>query len=519
MSRQPPVPTGLARLPVVPLLVALLVLHCALHLRYLDLPPSGFHAWRQTQVLSIARNFHEESMNLLEPRVDSRGARSGITGLEFPLPYYLTAVGYRLFGFQDRVHRVVQLLFSLVAILGCYRLGRRLFGAPHWGLAAAAMLVLDPLFGYYSFVAIPDVPMIGFVFLGFAALLDWAKSARARDAAAAAAALSVAALFKLSAAALWPAAALILFEGLRRADARRRALAILSVSLGLLPVAAWYLWARHLSEAHQNWDFLLGTKFPYPLAIVPGIVRKVLLQWLPEVYDSYPQFALVVIGLASVRSTGPRLLGPVLIACALGLVAYGSTILPMLGMHDYFMTPVLLPLVLLVTVGLHRLASSPSRAATAVLVALVAAAAVVGPWRALSRFERAHLDPDLASMEARLPALIPDRSALVIAASDASPSIYLYSMHRKGWSATAEVSAAEFATMVAEGARYLVSDSRALEARADVCPRLVPAGSVGKFKVFRLADPAAPAAASPPAPPPASAAARAPSARGRETAR
>jgi hypothetical protein len=36
------------------------------------------------------------------------------------------------------------------------------------------------------------------------------------------------------------------------------------------------------------------------------------------------------------------------------------------------------------------------------------------------------------------------------------------------------------------GARYLVSESRAFEARPDVAPRLVPLSQHGAFKIFTL---------------------------------
>src|SRR5258706_4103774 len=274
-------------------LIALVLLQVALHLRWIGLPPSGFHAWRQTQVLSIARNYAEESMNLFEPRVDSRGPDTGITGLEFPLPYWLMALGYQAFGFHHWVHRVVMLIFAAIAIVGAWRLGRALFGDPVWGLAMAALLILNPLFGYYSFVASPDVPMLGFLLLGLAALAQPAMTP-ARSLVAGTLSLALAALLKLSSAAAWPPALVYGWRRLRVLRGGRAGVAIAALG-GAAAVAAWYLWARHLSEVHHNHDFMLASKLPYPIAIVPGVARKVLMQWLPEVYSSYPQFVLVLI--------------------------------------------------------------------------------------------------------------------------------------------------------------------------------------------------------------------------------
>lgn len=334
------------------MLIALLVLQCALHVRYLGLPPSGFHTWRQTQVLSIARNYHEESMNLFKPRVDSRGSWSGVTGLEFPLPYYLMALGYEGFGFHHAVHRLVMLLFSFVAIIGAYALGCVLSGTAGWGLAAAAMLILDPLFGYYSFVAAPDVPMLGFLLIGLAAFYRWSATRRLGLLVAGGAALSLAALLKLSSLALWPAAAVLLARGWRGERTRPLPRVLAAMACALLPVLAWYLWARHLSAVNHNCDFMLESKLPYPIAIVPAVARKVFLQWLPEVYLSYPQFILALVGVFALRRRGGSPAAAPLAAAALGLLAYAVAVLPMLDMHDYFMTPIVVPLLLLTLIGL-----------------------------------------------------------------------------------------------------------------------------------------------------------------------
>jgi hypothetical protein len=48
-------------------------------------PLETAHHWRQTTVTMTARNFHEHGLDLLHPRVDMAGEKSGITGMEVPL--------------------------------------------------------------------------------------------------------------------------------------------------------------------------------------------------------------------------------------------------------------------------------------------------------------------------------------------------------------------------------------------------------------------------------------------------
>ena len=43
------------------------------------------HNWRQTTVTMVARNFVEVDNNILYPRIDIAGEKTGITGMEFPI--------------------------------------------------------------------------------------------------------------------------------------------------------------------------------------------------------------------------------------------------------------------------------------------------------------------------------------------------------------------------------------------------------------------------------------------------
>jgi hypothetical protein len=111
---------------------------------------------------------------------------------------------------------------------------------------------------------------------------------------------------------------------------------------------------------------------------------------------------------------------------------------------------------------------------------------VIGPYRGLSRFARAEPSPDLLAIESDLRGLLPDDDALVIAASDPSPSIFLYFMHRKGWHVQDQPGARRLGAMIGNGARYLVSDSRRFEERPEVAPHLRFVGTSGRFRVFAL---------------------------------
>jgi hypothetical protein len=469
-------------------LLGLLALQVALHARYLDRPPYGRHDWRQVLGLSVARNFYEEGMNPLLPRIDGRGRGAGVTGMELPLLNYTIALVYVAVGGVSRVvERAVPLAFSLLAIVGCVAWLAALLGSTGLGLAGGFLLIASPLFVHYSITALPEIPMLAFLFLGLMGLTRWSTSGEAGAAVAGTLAFGLATLVKTSAVVAWPVAALLLARGWPRADARARVLSIVAVVAAVAAVLAWYAWARYLATQGPEL-FLLRWMFPYSLRLIPELGGKVLFQWLPEMAVSYPEAALVALGVWQLARTDPLALRAPVLAYTGGVVLFLTAMLPQLRVHDYYLMPALPLLVLLATLGVAWLdeARRAERAGARAALAVVAmACAIVGPARGLSRLEGAHPDAELVAMEGHLGHVIPEPDALVVAANDSTGCIYLYFMHRKGWTLL-EDEPQRLPGLIARGARYLISDSRALEGRPEVAPLLVPLSTHGRFKVFRL---------------------------------
>lgn len=119
---------------------------------------------------------------------------------------------------------------------------------------------------------------------------------------------------------------------------------------------------------------------------------------------------------------------------------------------------------------------------------LLAVLPVLGLVRSLSRFEGAGRPWDLMTIEQHLDEVVPQRQALIVAAGDDSPSIYLYYMHRKGWAVAEKLSENELTEMKSHGAKYFVSSSRLLEKQEDLAKHLVQISEHGSFRVFALQE-------------------------------
>ena len=105
-------------------LLAILVLEVALHWNVWTKDIMGIHAWRQTQTMTVVENFAFEDMNILNPRINSRGDGDGIFRMEFPLMQWGFAWFYKCLGPHISVARILSFLIFMFSIWGFYRLLR-----------------------------------------------------------------------------------------------------------------------------------------------------------------------------------------------------------------------------------------------------------------------------------------------------------------------------------------------------------------------------------------------------------
>ncbi|HEX3102439.1 MAG TPA: hypothetical protein VHQ01_11630, partial [Pyrinomonadaceae bacterium] len=73
-------------------------------------------SWRECDLGGISRNFAQEGMNPLYPRIDWRGDGPGYAEMEAPIFPYLTAITYKIFGIHDYFGRIWAFLFSVGAL-------------------------------------------------------------------------------------------------------------------------------------------------------------------------------------------------------------------------------------------------------------------------------------------------------------------------------------------------------------------------------------------------------------------
>ena len=152
------------RLPLAPVLFILLVPH----IPYLFQGIDSSHAWRQADTAAVARNFHRESWNILLPRIDTRGDKTGITAMEFPLYSYTVGL---LSALLQTEGDGIGLLVSLLASLFLFFALERLF--PSLGRESLLLgLMSTPILFQWSHKFIPEVFALSLILWGFALYID-----------------------------------------------------------------------------------------------------------------------------------------------------------------------------------------------------------------------------------------------------------------------------------------------------------------------------------------------------------
>lgn len=389
-------------------------------------PLETAHHWRQTTVTMTARNFHEHGLDLLHPRVDMAGEKSGITGMEVPLLAAGIAVIADLFGYTHWYGRLISLLLCSAGLLAFHRLVSRYVDrdVAFW----ATHLLGVSLWFTYGRKIMPDVPSTALVIIGtcFASrALD--GLAPLRNTLLAALFLALGTAMKLPAGYLLAILPVMVLGSTATTLKRWRLLGL--VGLFQLPVLWWYFrWVPHLEELGGFRHFFMGATMSQGLQEL----AQQPLRTLDNFYFDAMRFsgmAATVAGLVLTLRHRERF---PLIALGLATVAFGVVMLKAgsaFWKHAYYVVPFVPVMAVLAGYAVNRL---PRRSWQIAAVVLIAAEGLLSQWQ---DFRLNPVQAPLLGLERDLDRLGP-RSELLVVNSGAIPTP-LYFAHRKGWTAYA----------------------------------------------------------------------------------
>jgi hypothetical protein len=138
--------------------------------------PSGVHQWRQCDGASIARNYYYVSMNFFAPRLSMTTGNDGKMVSEFPIVYYMAAIGYKVFGFHDWFIRAINLAIFFVGLFFLLKAIYILLNDWFYALFSSLLIFASALVADYANNFLPDVPALSFTFAGYYYYLRYGTS-------------------------------------------------------------------------------------------------------------------------------------------------------------------------------------------------------------------------------------------------------------------------------------------------------------------------------------------------------
>ena len=243
----------------------------------------------------MAQNFYQTSWNIFYPEVNWVGPGPGYQGREFQTITYITALFYLLFGQHDWIGRCVAVAFGLLGIFALHQLLRRLWGK-HLAIMAAALMAFFPGVIRLERSFLPDPAMVALIVTSFWMLVLYLQTDRRRYLVLAALIGTLGALTKIPGMIVglpMVYAAVSILKNRRVLLAKKAALLAVVGILTAMPVAVYYLWARHIAlsypphhfagEGNWIWDQGLGD-WAQQRFFVPQLWGKVTALWsLPGV--------------------------------------------------------------------------------------------------------------------------------------------------------------------------------------------------------------------------------------------
>ena len=399
----------------------------AFHVKGLSAPPLDYHFHRQVNTAAIARNYYEHGRHFFYPQVDWEGPGSGRAATEFPLYMWLMGVLWPIFGLGAVWGRVLSVDFSALGAVYLYLfLERKL--SPREALASTLLYCAIPVQVYFGRTIQPEGLAMA---ASMAALYHWDRFLD--EASDLHWALAIVAAF-LAVAHKLPYIYLLLVLAamayLKRGWAAFKEHAVLVAPV--LCCAAVYSWYRYASSgvyvvpahASEFFEMLEYGKLLY-------YVQFQFVSRLPELCATWPGMALALAGAAWLWRRGQKLFFWWWGAVAAHLVAGGGYSFH----HEYTALPFAPVMAAFMGTGLigawdRAKASARPAAAQAALAAVVLAIPVTGYFRIKHWYNQNF--PFLAGA-ARAADAVSGPYDLFVTNQRAS-SVYLYYMHRRGWS-------------------------------------------------------------------------------------
>ncbi len=331
-------------------------------LEYINLAPFGMHQGAQADRASIALNYFRSSMNFLEPRVMESRNCNGITGLEFPIIQYITAIFYKIFGFHHFIYRIVM---GSIVFGGCFAAWKiiqlHIINKIHQYLIFI-IWYSSPILVFYTFNYIPDIAAMSFTIVAWYQFIKFYYGIEPRKSLNIYLVfIALAGLLKITFLTTHLSLIGLFFiqkfqKNPFRIPFKTSFLFWFKWTLPIIPIFCWYLYANHLTVTTWNFHFLQKMN---PAKSFSDFIENTCFAfdtWSSRIYLTTGLIAIVVLFLSSLIKYWNHLdfLGWISILLLCGFVSVFVFFNGQYRHHDYYFI-LLLPAVFFGLLWLYQI--------------------------------------------------------------------------------------------------------------------------------------------------------------------
>lgn len=257
-----------------------------------DPPLEIAHNWRQVTGDMVARNFYEVDANILYPRLDIGGEKTGITGTEFSVLNYLMYLLSLVFGFHDWFGRLINLFVSSIGVLYFYKLLKFKFDERF--SFTASFILLTSMWFMFSRKTMPDTFSTSLVIIALYFAFDFFKTSKFQSAIFYFLLVTLGVLSKIPAIYLLMILCFPIFD--KDVLLKNKLWISFFTGLMLVPVYWWYfLWVPYLVKEFGFEHYYMGTSFSNGFHEIASNIQPTLEKFYFDVFK-FIGFAVFLIG-------------------------------------------------------------------------------------------------------------------------------------------------------------------------------------------------------------------------------
>lgn len=314
--------------------------------------PVGIHQWRSCVSAAFAHNEYMEG-DYLKTKTNALLAdnrTSDTTIVEFPLIYNIVALLYKLFGPQEFLFRLVNILIGFLGLFTLFKTSRLILNDRFYAFVIPLLIFTSPIYVFYLNNFIPDAAALSLSFIGIYFFFRFYYSQQQWFWYIAMFFLAIAGLVKTASLLFYFAIGFILFFNLVISKRHKfpgiptRFKYIASYLLVLLVILSWYTYARIYSNIHEG-DVTVSAVEIRPIwelsnSGVKSIWNAIVTRWFKGGAYHSPLFLMLTLAIAIINFVVVRKKQRLLILLQ-GLLLFGATCFTLaffrsMKVHDYY---------------------------------------------------------------------------------------------------------------------------------------------------------------------------------------